>query len=191
MEQEVAAGSRDGQVSELVQDDEVAAAQGVGKAPLAPVAVLAFQKVGQLDDVEEAAPGAFADAGTRHRHREMRLSGSGPAHEDAVPVALDEVAPGEPPHRRLVDRAGREVELRQLLGVGQPGDRKLALDRPGRLVGHLGLQKRAENPVGPALLPAPGLESLVIRGLHAPQAEGRHQGQDLAALHPRLPSRSS
>ena len=58
----------------------------------------------------------------------------------------DEVSRGEPAHRRLVHRAGREVELRQLLGAGQPGDRQLMPDRPGLPVGHLGLQQRAEHP---------------------------------------------
>ena len=166
VEQDIAASSRDREIPEFVEDDEVAPAQGVGQAPLPPVAVLAFQKVGQFDDVEEAAPGALTDTGPRHRHREMRLSGAGSTHENAIPIALDEVASGQPPHRRLVDRAVREGEFCQLLGVGQPSDRQLVLDRSGLLVGHFGLQQRAQHPSVPAAA-APGDEES-LAGTRAP-----------------------
>lgn len=54
MEQQLAAGWGEGQVAELVEDDEVHAREIVGHAALPAGAGLGLELVGQIDDVEEA-----------------------------------------------------------------------------------------------------------------------------------------
>ena len=88
VEQEIAAIARDRQVAELVKNHEVSPAHGIGEASLASVVMLAFEHVGEFDDIEEAAAGPVADAAARDRHREMRLPGPGSADQEcscAVP----------------------------------------------------------------------------------------------------------
>ena len=65
MEQELAAGLGEGQIAELVQDDEVEAGEMIGDAALAAGAGLGLELVDEVDDVEEATPVAAADAGPR------------------------------------------------------------------------------------------------------------------------------
>ena len=57
---------------------------------------------------------------------------------------------------RLVHRAGPEIELRQLLGIEQLCDSRLAFDRARRLVGHPGPQEFADEPFGSAAATALG-----------------------------------
>ena len=85
MEQELPAGLGKGQVAELVEDDEVQAGEIVGRAAIeakpsirslatdplagrrAAGAALGLEPVDEIDDVEEAAAGAVADAGPGDR----------------------------------------------------------------------------------------------------------------------------
>ena len=76
MEQQLASGLGEGQVAELVEDDEVAPGQLIGEPALAAGAGFGLEPVDQVDDVEEAAPGAIADAGPRDGDGEMALAGS-------------------------------------------------------------------------------------------------------------------
>jgi hypothetical protein len=63
VEEQLAAGLGEGQVAELVEDDEVHAAEVIGDAALAAGAGFGLELVDEVDDVEEAAAGAAADAG--------------------------------------------------------------------------------------------------------------------------------
>jgi len=64
MEQELAAGLSEGQVTEFLEDDEVLAGEITGHPTLAAGSGLRLQLVDEVDDVKEAA------AGTRANYRE-------------------------------------------------------------------------------------------------------------------------
>ena len=55
MEQELAAGLGEGQVAELVEDDEVHAGEVIGEPALASVAGLGFEPIDEIDDIVEPA----------------------------------------------------------------------------------------------------------------------------------------
>ena len=73
-EEQLPAGLGEGQVAELVEDDEVAADELVCGAALAPGAEFGLEVVDQVDDVVAAASGTLADAGARDGDGEMGLN---------------------------------------------------------------------------------------------------------------------
>ena len=77
MEEQLPAGLSEGQVAELVEDDEVAADELVCGAALASGADLGLEVVDQVDDVVAAAACALSDAGARDGDGEMGLAGAG------------------------------------------------------------------------------------------------------------------
>ena len=113
VEQELAAGLGEGQVAELVEDDEVHPREVVGHAALAAGAALGLELVDQVDDVEEAAAGAVADAGPGDGDGQMGLAGAGAADQDDVALVGEELAAGEVAHQGLVDRACRRRRSRR------------------------------------------------------------------------------
>ena len=113
MEEELPAGLGEGQVAELVEDDEVAANELFCDTPLAPGAELGLEVVDQVDDVVAAAAGALSDAGAGDGDGEMGLAGAGSADEYDVALTLEEPARGELLNQGLVDRRGGEVEVGQ------------------------------------------------------------------------------
>ena len=104
MEEQLPAGLGEGQVAELVEDDEVASDELVCGAALAPGAEFGLEVVDQVDDVVAPAACALSDAGARDGDGEMGLSGAGAADQDDVALALQEVAAGELLDQGLVDR---------------------------------------------------------------------------------------
>ena len=64
----------------------------VGHPPLPAGAALGFESVDQIDDVEEAAARAAADAGPRDGDGQMRLAGAGAADQHDVALVGEEVA---------------------------------------------------------------------------------------------------
>ena len=62
VEQQLPASLGERQVAEFVEDDEVLPAKIVGQPPLAPGPALGLKSVDQIDDIEEPASGAAADA---------------------------------------------------------------------------------------------------------------------------------
>ncbi len=84
MEEQLAAGLGEGQVAELVEDDEVEAGEVIGDAALAAGTCLGFELVDEVDDVEEATAGAAADAGARDGNRGMRLARAGAADQTTL-----------------------------------------------------------------------------------------------------------
>ena len=76
MEQQLASGLGEGQVAELVEDDEVAPGQLIGEPALAAGAGFGLEPVDQVDDVEEAAPGAIAGAVTVTGWCQLRVASS-------------------------------------------------------------------------------------------------------------------
>src|SRR5690606_18362632 len=95
MEQQLAAGLGEGQIAKLVEDHEVEAAEEVGGAALPTGAGLGLELVDEIDDVEEAAAGAAANAGARDAHGEVSLTGAGAADQDQVALVVQEGAAGE------------------------------------------------------------------------------------------------
>ena len=62
MEQQLSAVVREGQVAELIEHDQVASAQLLGGAPLAPVSGFGLEVVDQLDDVVTPRSSPVSDA---------------------------------------------------------------------------------------------------------------------------------
>ena len=63
VEQQLAAGLGEWEIAQFVEHDEVEPGEVVGDAALATGAGLGLELVDEVDDVEEAAAGAAADAG--------------------------------------------------------------------------------------------------------------------------------
>ena len=95
VEEKLPAGLGEGQVAELVEDDEVAADELVCGAALAPGAEFGLEVVDQVDDVVAAASGTLADAGARDGDGEMGLAGAGAADQHDVALPFEEAAAGE------------------------------------------------------------------------------------------------
>jgi hypothetical protein len=95
LEQELAAGLGEGQIAELVEDGEVLAGQVIGNPALPTVAALGLEPIDQIDDIEEAAAGAAADARASDRDGEMGLATSGVASQHDIALLRDEAAGGE------------------------------------------------------------------------------------------------
>ena len=93
---------------------------------------LGLELVDEVDDVEEAAAGAAADAGAGDADGEMGLAGAGAADQHEVALLGEEAAAGEVADEGLVDRRAVEGEVVDLLAHRQPGDGDLVLDRAGR-----------------------------------------------------------
>ena len=123
MEEELPAGLCEGQIAELVEDDEVASDELLCDTPLAPGvarscarrhAAPGLEVVDQVDDVVAPAAGALADAGAGGGCGEMGLAGAGSADEYDVALAFQEAARGELLDQGLVDGRGGD-------GAGQGG----------------------------------------------------------------------
>src|ERR1700738_5398058 len=90
MEQQLAAGLRERQRAEFVEDDEVEAGQIIGKTPLTALAGLALQPIDEIHDVEEPAACTVPDVGLRDGDGKMALAGSGAADENNIALFGDE-----------------------------------------------------------------------------------------------------
>ena len=77
VEQELPAGLGKGQVAALVENDDVDAGQIIGEPSLPSGASFRLELVDEVDDIEEAAAGAAADAGPGNDDRQMRLACAG------------------------------------------------------------------------------------------------------------------
>src|SRR5689334_17089231 len=99
MEQQLAAGLGERQISEFVQHDEVLAAHVVGQPALPAGAAFGFEPVDQVYDVEEPTAGALANASTCDRYRQMSLSGTGSADQYDIALMRQELAGGEIAHQ--------------------------------------------------------------------------------------------
>ena len=77
MEQQLPTGLAEWQVAEFIDDDEIVAQQLLGETSTASGGLLLFELVDQIDEVEEAAPGARSDDGCGYADAEMGLAGAG------------------------------------------------------------------------------------------------------------------
>ena len=76
MEQELAAGLGEWQISEFIEDDEVHAGQLIGEPALPSVTGLGLEPVDEIDNVVKPA-GAESDAASGNGDGKMRLTGAG------------------------------------------------------------------------------------------------------------------
>jgi len=104
VEQQLSAGLGERQIAELIEHDEVHAAEIFGHPSLAAGAALGRKLVEQIDNVEEAATLACADAGASDRDGKVGLAGSGSADQHEVSLMSQEVAAGQVADKALVDR---------------------------------------------------------------------------------------
>ena len=110
-------------LAELVEDDEVHAGEVVDHSTLTTPSAFGLELVDPVDDVEEAAARTDSDSGPGDGDGQMGLAGAGPADQDGVALMGDEVAAGEIPHQRLVDRRIVEDKI-----VDVPSQRQLGRD---------------------------------------------------------------
>jgi len=85
--------------------------------------------------------------------------------------------------QRFIDRRACELEVGDLLGERQLGDRHLVLHRAGMLVGDLRLQQLTDDVLNGILALDRISDHLVIGMAHAGKLEVAHQLQDLVTLH--------
>ena len=128
VEQQLAAGLGEGQIAELVQDQEVEAGDQVGGPALALGAGFGIELVHQVDHVEEPAPAPCPDTGPGDADGKMGFAGACAADQDEVALMVEEVAVGQVADQGLVNLGGLEVELLQFLGERQLGDGHLVFD---------------------------------------------------------------
>ena len=83
-EEELTAGLSEGQIAELVEDDEIEAGEVIGDAALASGARLSLEPIDEIDDVVEAGTGRVSDAAAGDGDREVGLAGPGAADEDGI-----------------------------------------------------------------------------------------------------------
>ena len=122
----------------------------------------------------------------------MGLAGAGAADQHEVALLGEEASAGEVADQGLVDRRGVEDELVDVLGHRQPGDGDLVLDGTGLLLGELGSEQVAHDPLGFVLALHRGSDDLVSGRSHAvardahlrcDELEVAHCRHDRAALH--------
>jgi len=188
VEQELPTGLGEGQVTQLVEDDEVHAGQIVRRAALLAAAGLGLKPIHQINDVEEATPGAAPDQRAGYGDGKVGLAGSGAADQDDIALVGHEAAGGQIAHQTLIDRRAGEVELLDVLGQRQLGDGHLVADRARLLLGDLGLQQVAHDAGRFVLALDAGGHDFVIGAAHPVELQCPHQVEDLGAFHVGLSS---
>ena len=92
MEQQLSARLGKGQIAQFSEHDEVEAGKGIGEATLSATARFRFQPVDQINNIVEAATGAFADAGPCDGNGEMALAGSGSTDQHGIALGGEGVS---------------------------------------------------------------------------------------------------
>ncbi len=179
VEQELAAGLGEREIAELVEDQEVEAGDQVRGAALAFGAGFGVELVHQVDDIEEPAAAAVANAGACDAHSEMGLAGSSSADQHEIALVVEEVSGGEVADQRLVDLGGLEVKLLDLLGERQFGDGQLVFDRARLFLTDLGGQEVANDLLRLVLALDRCGDDLVVGRPHAVELQLAHGVQHL------------
>lgn len=174
VEQELTASLGEGEIAEFVQDQEVEAGDQVRGPALSFGAGFGVELVHQVDDVEEPAPAAVSDTGTRDADREMGLASPGSADQHEVALMVEEVSGGQVPDQGLVDLGRLEVELVDLLGQRQLGDGHLVFDRARLLLTDLGCQEVANDLLRLVLALDRSGDDLVVGRPHAVELQLAH-----------------
>lgn len=179
MEQQLAAGLREGEIAEFVEDQEVEAAEQVCRAPLSVGAGFGIELVHQVHDIEEAPPFAASDAGPCDAHGKVGFAGPGATDEHDIALLFEELTGGQIAHQRLVDRRFLEAELVDLFRQRQLGDCHLVFDRARLLLADLGIQQVADDLLRLVLTLHRRGDDLIVGGLHAVELQLAHRVQHL------------
>src|SRR4051794_1736626 len=138
MEQQLAAGLAERQITKLIDDNEIVAQQLLGQTATASGSLLLLELVDQIDEIEEAAPGAGADNGCGHCDAEMGLAGAGSADEDGVALGIKESAGGEFAYLAFIDWCIGKDEAVEILEHRELRTTDAIADGAGLPVGALG-----------------------------------------------------
>ena len=183
VEQELSSGLSEGQIAELVENDEVHSGELIGDPTLPSVAGLDLEPVDEIDHVVEPATGAGADAASGDGNGQMGLAGAGAADQHGVALLGDEATAGEVTDERLIDRRALELEVVDVLGERQLGDGELVLDRARLLLVDLGIEQITDDALGFMLAFDGCGHDLVEGGLHAVELELAHEVEELGSFH--------
>ncbi len=175
VEQKLTAGLRKGQITQLIQDQEVEAGDQVSGSALPLGTGFCIELVHEIDDIEEPAPSSGPDAGAGDANGKMGFAGSGAADQDEVPLMVEEVTSCQVADQRLVDLRRLEVELFQFFGQGQFGNGHLVFDRAGLLLADLGSEQIPDDLLRLMLAFDSGGQDLVIRCSHSVELQLSHR----------------
>ena len=140
VEQQLAAGLRERQITEFIQDQKVETRYQIGRPVLTFCACFSIKLVHQIDDVEEPASPSFSDAGAGNADGEVGFACSSAADQHEVALLVEEVTRRQIAHQGLVDFRHFEVELVELFCEWQLGDSHLVFDRAGLLLRDLSME---------------------------------------------------
>ena len=104
MEQKLSTGLGEGQIAQLVQDQEVGAGDQICGSSLSFGAGFGIQLVHQIDAIEEPPATAVSDAGAGNTDGEVGFAGSGSADQHEVALVIQEVSRSQITDQSLVDR---------------------------------------------------------------------------------------
>ena len=96
VEQQLAAGVGEWQVTQFVEHGEVEPRQVIGEPPLPAGARFALQPIDEVDDGVEAAARAASDAGPSDRYSEMAFAGAADQHGVALLALLKSTIAADP-----------------------------------------------------------------------------------------------
>ena len=115
VEQQRPAGLAEGQVAQLIEDDQIQAQQARGDATGPALGLLLLQRVDQVDGEVEAHPLAMTgDAGHADGRGQVRLARARPTHQDHVVRVVGEGRGGQRGDQLAVHRRDLEVEARHV-----------------------------------------------------------------------------
>lgn len=183
MEQKLAAGLGEGQITQLIEDQEVEPGDEIGGSALPFCAGFGVKLVHQIDDIEEAAPAPGPDAGAGDADCKMGFASACPTDQHEVALMIQEVSRGQVADQRLVDLGRLKIELFQLLGQRQFGDGHLVFDRPGLLLADFGGQQIADDLLRLMLAFDGGGQDLVIGGSHPVELQLSHRVYHVGSFH--------
>jgi hypothetical protein len=131
VEQQLAAGLTERQVAEFVDDDKIVTQQFFGQSASSTGGLFLLQLIDQVDQVEEAPPGAGADDRRGHGDAQMGFAGSGAADKDRIALGVEEGAGGEFTNLPLIDRRIGEDERVEIFEDRELGSADTIADRAG------------------------------------------------------------
>ena len=153
MEQQLAAGLAKRKVAEFVDDNEIVTQQLLGQSATSTGGLLLLELIDQIDQVEEAPPGAGADDRRGDSDAQMGFAGAGSADEDCVALGVQEGAGGEFTNLSFIDWRIGEDERVDIFEDRELGPADTIADRAGLPVGAFGPDQAGDERID---LIAPG-----------------------------------
>ena len=191
MEQQLATGLAERQIAEFVDDDEIMAQQLLCQPAAAAGGLLLLELIDQIDQVEEASPGATADDCGGDGDAQMGFAGAGTADEDGIALGIQERTGGAFTNQSGIDGGVGEGEFVQVLEdreLGAAVDAKARLrdaiaDRAGLSVGAFGADQTGDEGIELIAPGQPFAGNLIEAGAHAEELQFAHGFHDLMPFH--------